>query len=466
MISITGSLLALGVSLLGTPGAPASAPVAAPKNASAAPSPASAAALGIPFEKVVLPENGLEVIFSEDHSLPIVAVNVWYHAGPINEAPKRTGFAHLFEHLMFQGSGHVGDDLHFKLLESRGASLINGTTDFDRTNYFETVPANELELALWLESDRMGYLLASLTQQKLDNQREVVKNERRQSVENVPYGPSEEKLVQTVFAPEHPYYGNVIGSMDDLSAASLDDVKDFYSRYYAPANATVVIAGDFDRSQANALVQRYFASLPRRPKPAPVHVQTAPITQERRVTVMEPVTLPRLSLAYLSPAAFAPGDAEADVLSTVLGGGKSSRFYQRLVYELQLAQQVSVAQQSQALVSTFTVNVVVAPGKDLSKVEAEVNRLLDTARSTAPSEMELTRARNQLRTRMVSSLQSMGGFGGKADTLNRYNQYTGDPGYFARDLERYAQVSASSVQALAKQILNPAARAVVITVPK
>ena len=210
----------------------------------------------LPFEKYTLESNGLEVILSQDDALPIVAVNLWYHTGPLNEPDGRTGFAHLFEHLMFQGSAHVGDDKHFKLLDSAGATGINGTTDYDRTNYFETVPANQLPLALWLESDRMGFLRQALSQDKLDNQRAVVMNERRQRIENVPYGPSRERLVQTLFPEGHPYYGYVIGSMEDLKAATLQDVKNFYDKYYAPANATLAIVGDIDVQKTKELVQK------------------------------------------------------------------------------------------------------------------------------------------------------------------------------------------------------------------
>ena len=423
-------------------------------------------ALQIPYEKYVLPGNGLEVILSEDHDLPIVAVNIWYHAGPINEPPRRTGFAHLFEHLMFQGSGHVGDDLHFKLLESHGASLINGTTDYDRTNFFETVPANDLEMVLWLESDRMGFLLDSLTQDKLSNQRDVVMNERRQSIDNVPYGPSGEKLVQTLFAPDHPYYGYVMGSMADLEAATLDDVKDFFKRYYAPANATMVIAGDFDPKQAKAWIDHYFGTLPRRQAPDKRAVTTAALTQEKRLSVADKVTLPRISMAWLSPSAYQPGDADADILATIMGAGKTSRLYRKLVYDLQLAQDVSAAQESQALASMFEVRVTAKPGADLKKLEAAAQEVIDTMRNTQPTAHEIERARNILLTRMVNSLQTIGGFGGKADALNRYNQYVGDPGYFAQDIARYDAVTPDSVQKAAQSILDTNKRAVVITVPE
>src|SRR5262245_8957180 len=246
--------------------------------------PPAAGALKIDFEKFALP-NGLDVILSEDHRLPLVAVNLWYHVGPANEEPGRTGFAHLFEHMMFQGSKHVPGDLHFKTVESAGGSDLNGTTDFDRTNYFQTMPADRLETALWLESDRMGYLLDDLDQGKLANQQDVVRNERRQSVENQPYGIVEEALFHQLFPASHPYYASVIGSHADIQAAKLDDVKNFFKLYYAPSNASLVIVGDIDKADTKAMVEKYFGSLKRgQPVPKP-NVQTPPITAERRQVV-------------------------------------------------------------------------------------------------------------------------------------------------------------------------------------
>lgn len=421
--------------------------------------------IAVPFEKYTLPSNGLEVILSPDHHLPVVAVNLWYHAGPVNESPGRTGFAHLFEHLMFQGSAHVGDDQHFKLLEAAGASLINGTTDYDRTNYFETVPANELALALWLESDRMGFLKPTITQEKLNNQRDVVMNERRQSVENEPYGPSQEKLIQMLFPKQHPYYGYVIGSMADLNAATLADVHAFYDHYYAPANATLVVVGDFDVAATKALIDRYFGTLPRRQAPEAVHITTPPITEERRASVEEPVSLPQVSMAWLSPKAFAPDDATCDVLAYVLGVGKSSRLYQKLVYDLQIAQNVSVQQESLELVSIFHVTVQGRPGVDLTRLEKETQAVLDGIKTAPPSDQEVARARNMLTTQMVSTLQNVGGFGGKADMLNRYNHYLHDPGYLAKDLARYDSVTPKAVQTLAASLLQNNQRVVVTTLP-
>src|SRR5262245_17340933 len=275
---------------------------------SSAPPPSVPAARDLPkieFEKFTL-SNGLDVILTEDHRLPLVAVNVWYHVGPANEDPGRTGFAHLFEHMMFQGSKHVPGDLHFKTVESVGGSDANGTTDFDRTNYFETMPADRLETALWLESDRMGYLLDDLDQGKLANQQDVVRNERRQSVENAPYGIVEEALFHQLFPKEHPYYASVIGSHADIQAAKLEDVKNFFKLYYSPNNASLVIVGDIDKAATKALVEKYFGSLKRgQPVPKP-NVQTPPITAERRQVVLDRVELPRVYMAWLTTPIFKP----------------------------------------------------------------------------------------------------------------------------------------------------------------
>src|SRR2546426_3417619 len=262
----------------------------------------------IEYEKYTLP-NGLEVILSQDHRLPLTAVNLWYHVGPANEEPGRTGFAHLFEHMMFQGSKHVAATMHFKMLEGAGASGINGTTDFDRTNYFETLPANELDLALWLESDRMGYMLDKLDQANLSNQQDVVRNERRQSIENQPYGIVEEALYHALFPHAHPYYASVIGSHADIQAARLDEVKKFFKLYYAPNNASLAIVGDIDKAATRRLVEKYFGPLKRGPDVPPLRVETPSITAERRLVVKDHVELPRVYVAWLTPTIFSPGDA-------------------------------------------------------------------------------------------------------------------------------------------------------------
>ncbi|MCI0596896.1 MAG: insulinase family protein, partial [candidate division Zixibacteria bacterium] len=268
------------------------------------------------FEKYQLP-NGLEVILSEDHRLPLVAVNLWYHVGPANEEPGRTGFAHLFEHMMFQGSRHVEGDSHFKLLEAAGASDINGTTDFDRTNYFETLPSNQLELVLWMEADRMGFLLDKLTQANLTNQQDVVRNERRQSVENRPYGIVEEEMFHQLYPSDHPYYASVIGSHADIQAAKLEDVKKFFKLYYAPNNASLAIVGDIDVAKTKKLVEKYFGSIKRGTEVPQLSAVTPAITSERRVTVQDRIELPRVYMAWITPSIFKEGDAEGGVAAQV-----------------------------------------------------------------------------------------------------------------------------------------------------
>lgn len=294
----------------------------------------------VKFKQYTL-SNGLTVILHEDHSAPVVAAVVWYHVGSKNEELHRTGFAHLFEHMMFQGSEHVADDEHFKLLQEVGAN-INGSTTEDRTNYFEVVPSNYLALALYLESDRMGFLLPAMTQVKLDNQRDVVKNERRQSYDNQPYGTASEKIAAMMFPANHPYHWPVIGYMEDLSAATMEDVQNFFKTYYAPNNASLVLAGDFNEKEAKQLIEKYFGEIPRgtsfeRPKPVAIS-----IPQTQRVFFEDKVKLPRLFLDWLSAPMQTRDDAVLDVLSDILSSGKTSRLYQSLVYEKQIAQSVEI----------------------------------------------------------------------------------------------------------------------------
>jgi zinc protease len=418
----------------------------------------------IAFEKYRLP-NGLEVILSEDHRLPLVAVNVWYHVGPANEEPGRTGFAHLFEHMMFQGSKHAPGDMHFRMVEGAGGSSTNGTTGFDRTNYFQTLPANQLELGLWLESDRMGYLLDQVDQANLSNQQDVVRNERRQSYENRPYGIVQEALYHQLFPPTHPYYASIIGSHADIQAAKLEDVKNFFKKYYAPGNATIAIVGDIDKARTKALVEKYFGTLkagPEVPKPS---VTTPPITSERRAVVTDRVELPRVFMAWLTPPMFKPGDADADVAASALAGGRSSRLYKSLVYEKQIAQNVFVSQSSMMLTSVFTIDATARPGHTAQELEAAIDAELARFRETGPDAGEVEQAQNQTETRTVQGLERLGGFGGVADMLNQYNHYVGDPGYLAQDIARYRAVTPASVRAFAQQYLAPTARVVVHGVP-
>ena len=422
-----------------------------------------AAAADIPkleFEKYTLP-NGLTVILSEDHRLPIVSVNLWYHVGPANEEPGRTGFAHLFEHLMFQGSKHMPPDSHFQLLEAAGATGINGTTDYDRTNYFETVPSNQLDLALWIESDRMGYLLDSIDEKGFANQQDVVRNERRQTTENRPYGNAEEKLVQMLYPKGHPYYGNVIGSHADIQAARLDDAKQFFKRYYAPNNASIAIVGDIDRAQVKQRMTKYFGSLKRGPAVPPIVAETPAITAERREVVPDRVELPRVYMAWLTAPIFKAGDADADIAAEVLGGGRSSRLYRTLVYERQIAQNVNVFQQSLVLGSQWWIQATARPGHTPEELERAIDAELDAIRTRPVEQREIDQARNTFETQMVTRLENLNGV---ANMLNSYNHYLGTPDYLPRDIERYRAVTPASLLAFARERLQPSARVVVYAV--
>src|SRR5437588_6642419 len=463
------TLLALANSLSAqTPaGSPEKGPAKAAVAASAKPAAAKPAPLEVPqlkFEKYKL-ENGLEVILSEDHRLPLVAVNLWYHVGPANELPGRTGFAHLFEHMMFEGSRHVPGNAHFHFLEAAGASDINGTTDFDRTNYYETLPSNQLALALWLESDRMGYLPDKLDQANLSNQQDVVRNERRQSVENAPYGIVEEGIFHLLYPKGHPYYADVMGSHEDIQSAKLEDIRNFFKLYYAPNNASLAIVGDFEPEHDKQLVEKYFGPLKRGEEVPKIPAKHTTITTEKRAVIQDNVQLPRVYETWLTSPIFKPGDAEADLTATVLGGGKSSRLYKKLVYEKQIALEVVAGQQSLMLGSEFLVQATARPGVKPEDLEKAVNAELDAFRASGPTEEELTRACNVLESRIISGLETLGGFGGVADRLNSYNHYLGTPDFLAADIARYENASTESIQAFAEGQLKGNQRAVVYGVP-
>ena len=408
--------------------------------------------------------NGLQVLTYENHKLPLVAVDLWYHVGPVNEKAGRTGFAHLFEHMMFEGSEHVGEKAHIRYVEGAGATDINGTTDFDRTNYFETMPSNQLELALWLESDRMGFLLETLDRAKLTNQRDVVRNELRQD-EGQPYDLADEEIYHQLFPKDHPYYGAVIGSHADVEAARLNDVRDFFEHYYTPNNASIAIAGDFDPSKLRALLEKYFGPIPKGPLVDKVTVTTPPITSERRVTITDTVQLPRVSLAWLTPQAYQPGDADTDLFVSILGRGKSSRLYRKLVYDQQIAQSVSCENQSLRLASVAECDVTARPGVKVEDLEAAIDKEIETLRTAGPTEAEVNEARNEVLTNKISGLQRLGGFGGIADTMDRYNQYVGDPGYLPKDIARFQNATVASVQKTGQDNFAKTQRVVVITVP-
>ncbi|MGB9236469.1 MAG: pitrilysin family protein [Terriglobales bacterium] len=415
----------------------------------------------IPFEEYRL-NNGLQVILSEDHTLPLVSVNIWYHVGPANEKAGRTGFAHLFEHMMFEGSQHVGSKAHFSYLEAAGATEINGTTNFDRTNYFETVPSNQLDLALWLESDRMGYLPGKLDIQNLANQRDVVRNERRQSTENTPYGLVEEGLYHLLFPKDHPYYPVVIGSHADVEAAKLEDVRDFFRQYYTPNNATLVIAGDYDKNKVRALVEKYFGTIPQGPAVPKIAANTPAITSEPRATVTDQVELPRVYIGWITPPVFKPGDAESDLFSVILAKGKSSRLYKSLVYEKQIAQDVAASVEETQLGSIFELQVTAKPGVKSEDLEKAIDAEMDKLRQDGPTAAEVDRARNVTETSLIGELQRTNGV---ANRLNYYNHYAGTPDYFSKDLARYDAVTPAAIRKVAQTVFAQNASAVVYGVP-
>jgi zinc protease len=405
--------------------------------------------ISISYEQFKLP-NGLNVILHEDHSLPIAAVNVWYHVGSKDEEKGRTGFAHLFEHVMFEGSKHHNKSF-FDPLQKVGATL-NGSTTTDRTNYWETVPPNYLELALWLESDRMGFLLDALDQKRFDIQRDVVKNERRQSYENRPYGMAYLTLQSAVFPAPHPYNWPTIGSQEDLDAATLEDVKSFFRRFYAPSNASLAIAGDFDPDYARRLVERYFGDIPPGPPINRVGRMDSDLKGRVSLTMVDNVQLPRLYIVWPSGPAFDRDQAPLDVLASALADGKSSRLYRTLIYEKQIAHDVRVFHYAQQIAGEFFIQVTANPGHDLDELEEVVWDELERIRRDSVSEKELARARNQVESQHVRQLERIGGFGGRADQLNYYHTFAADPGKINTDIERYKAVSADDVQWVASAL--------------
>ncbi|MGB8657824.1 MAG: pitrilysin family protein [Candidatus Zixiibacteriota bacterium] len=416
----------------------------------------------INFEKYTL-KNGLQVILHEDHTIPMVAVNVWYHVGSKNEKEGRTGFAHLFEHMMFQGSQHLPDK--FDVLLDRIGGTNNGSTAEDRTNYWENVPSNYLEEALWVESDRMGFLLPAMTQEKLDNQRDVVKNERRQNYENQPYGKVWALLPDLLFPQGHPYSWPVIGSHEDLTRASKEDIEEFFRSYYTPSNASLCVAGDFDPQTAKALVEKYFGDLPPGPAVDRMEKWIPKLDGEKRMTVEDRVSLPRLYLVWHTPPYYAPGDAELDLLGNILTDGKTSRLYKSLVYDKQIAQDVSAFQLSRELGSCFLVMVTAKAGHSLDELEKTVDQEMELLKQKGVAPQELQRAQNNYEATFVRQLQRIGGFGGKADKLNEYNVYLGDPDRFQWDLNRYLQATPEGVRKVAQEYLGPN-RAIVYVVPR
>ena len=420
------------------------------------------------YTKVTL-GNGLDVIVHEDHRCPIVAVNLWYHVGSKNEQPGRTGLAHLFEHLMFEGSEHH-DSGYFTPLQQAGAAL-NGSTSCDRTTYWEVVPTSALDLALWMESDRMGYLLPALTTAKFENQRDVVLNERRQQYENRPYGMALMALMAGLFPPGHPYHWTTIGETADLNAATVEEAHAFFHTYYHPANVSLTVAGNVETAAALEQVRRYFEEIPAGPPIPPVVVGADEVrlaegtTDGTRWVLEDRVELPRLYLAWRTPRLFAEGDAGMDILAEVLTGGKTSRLYRTLVHERRIATDVGAAQGSRELVGWFCITATAAPGHEVDELERvigdELAALVDGGPN--PSEIELCLA--QVEAQFVYGLQTVGGFGGRSNQLNAYNVYTGDPGYVTRDRARYLEVTPDQVRNLAAMHLTSGSRVALSVVP-
>ena len=420
--------------------------------------------LSLSYEKYTLP-NGLQIILHEDHTLPLVSVNTYYHVGSGHEKPGRTGFAHLFEHLMFEGSANVPEGKFDECLEAAGGNN-NGSTNTDRTNYYQDAPSNALELAIFLEADRMGGLLATMSLATVDGQRDVVKNERRQSYENRPYGMADITLSEKLFPPEHPYHWPTIGSMADLSAASYEDVVEFFRTYYAPNNASVVIAGDIDPAKTRELVTKWFGPIPEGKPVPPIDPPVAFLPAEKRSVMEDKVQLPRLYMCWLTPAAFRPGDAEMDLVAGVLTGGKNSRLYKRLVYEMQIAQDVSAGQGSQALASYFEIQATAKAGHTLAEIEKVIQEEIDRLKTTPPDARELARTVNGYESSFLARLQVVGGFGGKADILNNYYTRTGNPDYLNEDFSRYKAISPVDITAAVQQFLRDDGRVILSVVPE
>jgi predicted Zn-dependent peptidase len=406
--------------------------------------------------------NGLRVVLHRDASLPLVAINLWYHVGSKDERPGKTGIAHLFEHVLFQGSEHVAANDHFRYVQQAGG-VANGSTWYDRTNYYETLPAHCLDLGLWLESDRMGFLLPAVTREKLDLQREVVMNERRQRVDNQPYGLAFERLHELLYPAGHPYRWPVVGYMDDLAAIGLDDVVAFFQRYYAPNNAVLTLAGDLSPGLALERVEVWFGSLPRGPEAPPAAVGPAPLDGERRAVLVDDVRLPRVYLGYRVPPFGDRGWYAADLLATALATGKASRLYEDLVFRRQLAQDVACYVFPTELAATFTVVATARPGVSAEALEAALDAHLDRCAGAPLGADDLERARNLLLTAHHQELQRLDG---KADLLSQFTTLFDDPDLAAAEPARYRELDAADLQRCAASWCRRDRRAVVTVVPR
>lgn len=405
--------------------------------------------LNINYEKHIL-NNGLEVVLYRDKSLPIVSVNLWYKVGSANETPGKTGFAHLFEHMMFQGSKNVPKEKHFKYIEEAGGNL-NGSTSFDRTNYFETVPANSLELALWLESDRMGFLLEALTQEKLDNQKDVVMNERRQRYDNQPYGLAWELIFSNLFPQNHPYHWPTIGWMKDIEKFELDDVRKFFKTYYAPNNASLVVGGDIEYNSTLELVERYFGEIPKEENVPTIPVPKVELTENKKIIHKDNVQLSKLYLTWETSKLYTEDDASLDILADILTGSKNGRLFKTLVFEKQIAQDISAFQYSVNLTGMFIIIATAKPGVTLDELKFEINTVLNSLIASGVTEKEFNRSVNTVKSSFIYSLQNLNSI---VDQINNYNTNLGEPNSFISDLARFQKLEVKSIQKVANKYLT------------
>jgi predicted Zn-dependent peptidase len=407
-------------------------------------------------------DNGLRVVLNEDHSAPLVAINLWYHVGSKNERPGRTGFAHLFEHMLFSGSEHVGNNEHFRYVQSVGG-VLNGTTFFDRTNYFETLPSNYLALGLWLESDRMGFFLPALTQEKLDIQREVVKEERRQRYDNVPYGTAFERLLRLAYSPDYSYHWPTIGSMEDLGAASLDDIRAFFSTWYRPDNCTLTIVGDFSPSEAKTLVEQYFGDIEAGGSFPPFDLERTPAPHEIRETFASPVQLPRIYRLYHLPKM---GDDEwvhADLLTTIVASDKASRLDRALVHEQQIAQDVAMYVLPTEATGILMLQATAREGVQIDEIEAAIDSEIARVALEGVTEDELTRAKNRAEIEFAHQIET---FDARADLIGMMSTYFGDPSKVDRWLDPYRAATAGNLAHIARKYLTPENRVTSLFVPE
>ncbi len=405
--------------------------------------------LNIKYEKHIL-DNGLEVVLYKDKSLPIVSVNLWYKVGSANETKGKTGFAHLFEHMMFQGSKNVPKEKHFKYIEEAGGNL-NGSTSFDRTNYFETLPSNSLELALWLESDRMGFLLEALTQEKLDNQKDVVMNERRQRYDNQPYGLSWELIFSNLFPENHPYHWPTIGWMEDIEKFELNDVSEFFKTYYSPNNASLVVGGDIEYDSALELVKKYFDEIPKGEPIPEISIPKVELTENKKIVHEDNIQLSKLYLTWETAKLYDIDDATLDILSDVLTGSKNGRLFKSLVFDKQIAQDISSFQYSANITGMFIIIATAKPGVSLEELKAEIESELKTIMQDGITEKELSRSINTVKSSFIYSLQNLNSI---VNQINNYNSNVNEPNSFIFDLERFQKIEPIEVKKVAAKYLS------------